>query len=84
MPRTATTPAVAALGLISRWGVKSAGCMPPAVPPTLLGLGALIAALSPVSGGWALLGLGAAGLAARRRVSGMGFGGKGDQVGVTT
>ncbi len=77
-------PAVAALGLVSRWGVKNAGCIPPAVPPTLLGLGALIAALSPASGGWALLGLGAAGLAARRRLSGMGSAGRSDHVGITT
>ena len=77
-------PSVAALGLVSRWGVKHAGCIPPAVPPTLLGLGALIAALSPASGGWALLGLGAAGLAARRRLPAMGSGGKSDHVGVTT
>ena len=77
-------PSVAALGLVSRWGVKNAGCIPPAVPPTLLGLGALVAALSPASGGWALLGLGAAGLAARRRRSGTGFAGRSDQVGVAT
>ncbi len=77
-------PAVAALGLVSRWGVKNAGSIPPAVPPTLLGLGALIAALDPASGGWALLGLGAAGLAARRRSSGMAFGGRSDRAGVAT
>ncbi len=77
-------PAVAALGLVSRWGVKNAGRIPPAVPPTLLGLGALIAALNPASGGWALLGLGAAGLAAGRRSSGIGFGGRSDQAGVAT
>ena len=77
-------PAVAALGLVSRWGVRNAGRIPPAVPPTLLGLGALIAAVDPASGGWALLGLGAAGLAARRRLSGMDFGGRSDQVGVAT
>lgn len=57
-------PAVAALGLVSDWGVKHTGRIPPAVPPTLLGLGTLISGLSPTSGGWALIGLGLAGLAA--------------------
>ncbi len=62
-------PAMAALGLVSRWGVNETGWIPPAVPPTLLGLGVLIAAVSPVSGGWVLIGLGVAGLAAGRHTS---------------
>lgn len=62
-------PAMAALGLVSRWGVDQTGQIPPAVPPTLLGLGVLIAALSPVGGGWPLIGLGAAGFAAGRHTS---------------
>ena len=57
-------PAMAALGLVSRWGVERTGEIPPAVPPTLLSLGALIAALSPASGGWVLIALGIAGFAA--------------------
>ena len=59
-------PATAALGLVSRWGVERTGEIPPAVPPTLLSLGALIAALSPASGGWVLIALGIAGFAAGR------------------
>ena len=59
-------PAVAGLGLVSRWSVKHTGRIPPAVPPTLLGVGALVSALDPASGGWALIGLGIAGMAAGR------------------
>ena len=59
-------PATAALGLVSRWGLKRTGQIPPAVRTTLLSLGALIAALTPASGGWALMALGIAGFAADR------------------
>ena len=57
-------PATAALGVVSRWGVTRTGQIPPAVPPTLLSIGALVAALTPARGGWALIALGIAGLAA--------------------
>jgi Family of unknown function (DUF6463) len=62
-------PALAALGFASQWSVKHTGRIPPAVPTTLLGLGALVALLSPGPGGIALLALGAAGIAARRQTS---------------
>ena len=62
-------PATAALGLVSPWGVERTGQIPPAVPPTLLSLGAVIAALSPASGDWALMALGIAGFAAGRRAT---------------
>lgn len=58
-------PALAALGLASQWSVQHAGSIPPAVPTTLIGLGALIALLSPGPGGIALIALGAGGIAAR-------------------
>ncbi|MGH9269716.1 MAG: DUF6463 family protein [Ilumatobacteraceae bacterium] len=60
-------PAVAALGFASRWSVERTGRIPPVVPTTLIGLGALIALLSPGPGGIALGALGAAGIAATRR-----------------
>jgi Family of unknown function (DUF6463) len=62
-------PAVAGLGFASRWSVERTGSIPPAVPPTLLGLGALVALLSPGPGGIAVIALGAAGVAARRQTS---------------
>lgn len=62
-------PALAAFGFASRWSVKHTGTIPPAVPTTLLGLGTLIALVSPGPGGIALIALGAVGIAAKRQTS---------------
>lgn len=59
----AAAPALAGLGLASRWSIAETGRIPPPVPLTLLGLGAFIAVVSPISGGWALIALGAWGVA---------------------
>lgn len=62
-------PTLAAIGFVSRWSVQHTGRIPPAVPPTLIGVGTLIAVVSPGPGGLALIALGAGGIAARRRTS---------------
>jgi Family of unknown function (DUF6463) len=50
--------AFAALGEVARWSVRVAGRLPARLGEWLAGIGALIVAVAPASGGWLVLGLG--------------------------
>ncbi len=59
--------ALAALGTLARWILRTVGSLPPQLGFWLLAIGALIVALQPVSGGWLVLGIGGLALVAARQ-----------------
>jgi Family of unknown function (DUF6463) len=50
--------AFAALAEVTRWSVRATGRLPTRLGEWLVGIGALIVAVAPASGGWLVLGLG--------------------------
>jgi Family of unknown function (DUF6463) len=50
--------AFAALAELARWSVRATGRLPARLGEWLVGIGALIVAVEPASGGWLVLGLG--------------------------
>jgi hypothetical protein len=59
--------AFAALGQLARWSVRETGHLPTRLGEWLVGIGALIVAVEPASGGWLVLGLGGWAMWAVRR-----------------
>jgi hypothetical protein len=59
--------ALAALGTLTQWILRTVDSLPPQLGFWLLAIGALIAALQPVSGGWLVIGIGGLALVAARR-----------------
>jgi hypothetical protein len=59
--------AFAALAEVARWSVRATGRLPTRLGEWLVGIGALIVAVAPASGGWLVLGLGGWAMWAVRR-----------------
>ncbi|MFE9676807.1 DUF6463 family protein [Streptomyces sp. NPDC006259] len=59
--------ALAALGALTQWIVRTVDRLPPPLGFWLPAIGALIVALQPVSGGWLVIGIGGLALVAARR-----------------
>ncbi|MFJ4776428.1 DUF6463 family protein [Streptomyces sp. NPDC088762] len=59
--------ALAALGTLTQWILRTVGRLPRQLGFWLLAMGALITALQPVSGGWLVIGIGGLALVAARQ-----------------
>ncbi|MEU9144033.1 DUF6463 family protein [Streptomyces sp. NPDC048349] len=59
--------ALAALGTLTQWILRTVGSLPRQLGFWLLAMGALIAALQPASGGWLVIGIGGLALVAARQ-----------------
>ncbi|MEU0405472.1 DUF6463 family protein [Streptomyces sp. NPDC006197] len=59
--------ALAALGTLTQWILRTVGSLPSQLDFWLLAMGALIAALQPVSGGWLVIGIGGLALVAAQQ-----------------
>jgi Family of unknown function (DUF6463) len=64
--------AFAALAEVARWSVRATGRLPTRLGEWLVGIGALIVAVAPASGGWLVLGLGGWAMWAVRRTAASG------------